>query len=164
MYRSRFLPSVVRKITIFNPFDRMSGIRSASASRPTCMFRCPPLQIAYLNLLQMYLMCDDILEPLAMGLFPKWQTRLHFKEILCMQLKANTVLSFLTSLYRYYTNYWYSGYFTLYLCNSTIIKIVYKYVLYILRTNQCYWRHSTGSAQCPNLVRHSNKLGQVRNF
>jgi hypothetical protein len=53
MYRSRFLPSVVRKIMIFNPFDRMSGIRSASASRPTCMCRCPPLAglLIYVSLL-----------------------------------------------------------------------------------------------------------------
>jgi hypothetical protein len=47
MYRSWFLPSVDRKIPIFNPFDQMWGIRSASASRLTCMCWCPPLFLIY---------------------------------------------------------------------------------------------------------------------
>jgi hypothetical protein len=38
------------KLRFFNPFDRMSGIPSASASRPNCQGVCPPLFNCYSNL------------------------------------------------------------------------------------------------------------------
>jgi len=38
-----FCLRLFEKLRYFNPFDRMSGIRSASASRPNCQGVCPPL-------------------------------------------------------------------------------------------------------------------------
>ncbi len=50
-WRSRFCLLVVRKNTILYPFDRISGIsiRSASATRPTCLCWCPPLVVINLR-------------------------------------------------------------------------------------------------------------------